>query len=203
MFGQSGHGVEGLKSFGGIGIISICITLFAPWRMAVPTQSEPVSPPPITMTLLSFAVILSLSGTDTPEFTRFCCWRSSSAKCTPFSSRPSTGRSLGCSAPIQRHTASKSLSRASAVTSTPAFMPVLNSTPSSCISFMRRSITFLLSLKSGMPKRRSPPGFSFFSNTVTVCPAWFRQSAAARPEGPLPITATFLPLLTFGMRGWI
>ena len=42
---------------GGIGIISNCITLAAPKRIAVPTQSFPVSPPPITMTFLSFAEI--------------------------------------------------------------------------------------------------------------------------------------------------
>ena len=40
---------------GGAGIISSWTTEAQPWRSAVPTQSLPVSPPPTTTTLLSFA----------------------------------------------------------------------------------------------------------------------------------------------------
>ena len=33
-------------------MISSCVTLSAPWRIDVPMQSDPVSPPPITTTCL-------------------------------------------------------------------------------------------------------------------------------------------------------
>ncbi len=39
---------------------------------------------------------------------------------------------------------------------------------------------------------------SDFSNTVTKCPARFSWSAAARPAGPEPMTATVLPVRTSG-----
>ena len=42
---------------GGFGMISSCVTDLAPWRNDVPMQSEPVSPPPMTMTCLSLAEI--------------------------------------------------------------------------------------------------------------------------------------------------
>ena len=42
----------------------------------------------------------------------------------------------------------------------------------------------------GIPYIRSPPIRSCRSNTVTLWPLRFRRSAAARPAGPLPITAT-------------
>ena len=48
-----------------------------------------------------------------------------------------------------------------------------------------------------------PPARSFFSNTVTLCPARFSCWAQARPAGPPPITATFLPLRTGGTSGLI
>ena len=49
---------ESLVSFsGGLGMISSCVTDLAPWRIDVPMQSEPVSPPPMTMTCLSLALI--------------------------------------------------------------------------------------------------------------------------------------------------
>ena len=38
-------------------MISSCVTETAPWRKAVPMQSEPVSPPPITTTYLPSARI--------------------------------------------------------------------------------------------------------------------------------------------------
>ena len=50
--GQSGH-VSALFSFsGGFGMISKLVTDSAPWRIEVPMQSEPVSPPPMTTTCL-------------------------------------------------------------------------------------------------------------------------------------------------------
>ena len=52
--GQYGH--TGLRSrSGGIGSSSNWVTDFAPWRFEVPTQSEPVSPPPMTTTCLPLA----------------------------------------------------------------------------------------------------------------------------------------------------
>ena len=54
--GQSGH-TSCLFSFtGGWGMISNWVTDAAPWRLEVPTQSEPVSPPPITTTCLPLAL---------------------------------------------------------------------------------------------------------------------------------------------------
>src|SRR3970040_771705 len=55
LFGQFGQ-VSGLFSFsGGFGNNSNWVTEAAPWRIDVPTQSEPVSPPPIRRTCLRFA----------------------------------------------------------------------------------------------------------------------------------------------------
>ena len=59
--GQFGQ-VSSLSSFsGGFGMISKLVTLSAPWRIAVPMQSEPVSPPPITTTCLRAAEIGGMS----------------------------------------------------------------------------------------------------------------------------------------------
>ena len=55
--GQPGQ-VAGLSSAsGGRGINSNCSTCRAPWRLLVPTQSEPVSPPPMTTTFFPPAKI--------------------------------------------------------------------------------------------------------------------------------------------------
>ena len=53
----------------------------------------------------------------------------------------------------------------------------------------------------GIPYISSPPGRSARSNTVTLCPSRFSRSAAASPEGPLPITATFFPVRSAGILG--
>src|SRR6185369_7440550 len=55
--GQFGQGVVPSLSAGGLGISSICVTDKAPCLLDVPTQSEPVSPPPITITFLPVASI--------------------------------------------------------------------------------------------------------------------------------------------------
>ena len=47
-------------------------------------------------------------------------------------------------------------------------------------------------LKSGIPILRRPPILSFFSNTTTECPALANCCAQAKPDGPDPMTATFL-----------
>src|SRR3546814_5363674 len=55
--GQSGQFSVLFSFAGGLGMISSWVTDAAPWRFEVPTQSDPVSPPPITTTCLPVAVI--------------------------------------------------------------------------------------------------------------------------------------------------
>ncbi len=162
LVGQYGQ-VSGLSSCsGGIGSSSNWVTLAAPWRLLVPTQSLPVSPPPITTTCLPQAEIWPLSLS--PATTLFCCGRNSIAKCTPASSRPGTGRSRDCSAPPasstaswSRHSASASIVAWAQLTtllpsgSLPTSTPVRNVTPSACICATRRSMCDFSILKSGMP----------------------------------------------------
>ena len=107
--GQSGH-TSALFSFtGGWGMISSWVTEAAPWRLEVPMQSEPVSPPPITTTCLPLAVSVPFGAalaSGSPATRLFCWVRKSMAKWMPSSSRPSTGRSRGASAPPDSTTAS-------------------------------------------------------------------------------------------------
>ena len=67
LIGQYGQ-VSGLFSCsGGCGSSSNCVIDAAPWRFDVPTQSEPVSPPPMTTTCLPVAMIWSgdaIAGDD-------------------------------------------------------------------------------------------------------------------------------------------
>ena len=56
---------------------------------------------------------------------------------------------------------------------------------------------FLPSLKFGIPYLSKPPAISSRSNTVTSYPRRFNWFAAASPAGPEPITATFLPFLSY------
>jgi len=75
LIGQSGQ-VRPLFSFsGGLGRISTCVTEAAPWRFEVPTQSEPVSPPPITTTRLPLAEIVPAGAardSSSPALRLFC-----------------------------------------------------------------------------------------------------------------------------------
>ena len=57
LIGQLGQVSPLFSCTGGNGRISSCVTDAAPWRIEVPTQSDPVSPPPITTTFLPSAVI--------------------------------------------------------------------------------------------------------------------------------------------------
>ena len=102
IYGHIGHGVDECLWAGGSGIISTCTTDFAPWRIAVPTQSEPVSPPPTTSTFLPFAEISRLG--DSPEITRFCEPRKSSAKNTPRAPLPADGRTGRAPLPLPPRT---------------------------------------------------------------------------------------------------
>ena len=76
--GQAGQGFAGSSGpTGGLGMISICITDLQPWRCAVPMQSDPVSPPPITSTCLPLQLTRCAVSTSAPYSTRFC-WASRS-----------------------------------------------------------------------------------------------------------------------------
>ena len=59
--GHRGHGVEGERVSGGFGSSSNCVTDAAPCRWLVPTQSAPVSPPPMMITCLPVARICPLT----------------------------------------------------------------------------------------------------------------------------------------------
>jgi len=50
-----GHGLPGALVCGGSGRSSRFTTPLQPWRIDVPMQSVPVSPPPMTTTFLPFA----------------------------------------------------------------------------------------------------------------------------------------------------
>lgn len=55
--GYVGHGWASGRDSGGRGMISSWVTDAASCRIAVPTQSAPVSPPPMTTTCLPLAEI--------------------------------------------------------------------------------------------------------------------------------------------------
>ena len=74
-WGQGCCGSSGPST--GRGIISTCVTLRQPWRCAVPMQSLPVSPPPMTSTSFPLAFTRSPRGISAPASTRFC-WASMS-----------------------------------------------------------------------------------------------------------------------------
>ena len=82
----------------GWGMISRLVTESAPCRCAVPMQSAPVSPPPMTTTCRPAAV--TWPSTLWPSATRLAGGRKSIACMTPSSSRPGTGSSRGTVAPI-------------------------------------------------------------------------------------------------------
>ena len=82
--------------------------------------------------------------------------------------------------------------------SSPIVQFTTNSTPSAFSWFTRRATTPLSSFMFGMPYVSSPPTRSSRSYTVTVCPAELSCWAAAMPAGPLPTTATVLPVRVSG-----
>ena len=57
LIGQFGHTSGLFSDSGGCGSSSNCVIDAAPWRLDVPTQSEPVSPPPMMTTCLPVAMI--------------------------------------------------------------------------------------------------------------------------------------------------
>ena len=69
--GQRGHGVRSSgRETGGSPTSSICVTDAGPSRCALPTQSAPVSPPPITITCFPAAEMTRSGGgaSDTKRF---------------------------------------------------------------------------------------------------------------------------------------
>ena len=152
--GQSGQ-VSALSSFsGGLGMISSWVTLFAPCRFEVPTQSLPVSPPPITTTCLPVAVRLprGAARSSSSPATRLFCWvRNSIAIRTPGISAPGIASGRASSAPPARTTASKFSRSEAKEISTPTSLEVLNVTPSASICTQRRLMRCFSILKSGMP----------------------------------------------------
>mmetsp|Transcript_25040 Transcript_25040/g.57657 ORF Transcript_25040/g.57657 Transcript_25040/m.57657 type:complete len:267 (-) Transcript_25040:5232-6032(-) len=203
------------------------VTERAPWRMAVATQSVPVSPPPMTMTSLSLADSslgsvqswTAQSSTPGAEASlpsvwkvrglwskRVCCVfvRNSMASWMPLSSCPLIGRGRGAVAPVAIRTAWYSSRRFCSVREdpgSPTLTPSWNSTPSAAMRSRRRCTTRLSSFMFGMPYISSPPALGARSRTVTLWPMRLSSSAAARPAGPLPMTATRMLVRVLGGRG--
>ena len=111
---------------------------------------------------------------------------------------------IGSPAPEPMNTASKpsSSSSSSMVTDLPMMTSVSILTPnfltlsiSGCTtpSFGRRN--------SGIPYVSTPPGSWRASKIVTSYPIFAKSPAHVTPEGPEPITATFLPLVFSGAAG--
>ena len=87
--------------------------------------------------------------------------------------------------------------------SAPTVTPVRKSMPSSSMSPTRRETTSLSSFMLGIPYISRPPTRPARSNTVTWWPALLSWSAAERPAGPEPMTATRCPVLVSGGAGVI
>ena len=125
------------------------VTDAAPWRMEVPTQSLPVSPPPITSTCFPLALIGAAA--ISPVKKRFCPSRSSSARWMPPSSRPGIFKSLAAGVPMATTTASFIFASQSAETSRPTATSVTKRIPAASSTLRRRSMRDFSSLKQGMP----------------------------------------------------
>ena len=54
-----------------------------------------------------------------------------------------------------------------------------------------------------MPYSFSPPALGSISNTVTSCPCSASAWAQDNPAGPAPTTATFRPVGSARVKGWI
>mmetsp|Transcript_18873 Transcript_18873/g.47876 ORF Transcript_18873/g.47876 Transcript_18873/m.47876 type:complete len:327 (-) Transcript_18873:5192-6172(-) len=204
MRGHCGQGLPAARPAGGLSSSSRLTMDVAPWRSEVPMQSVPVSPPPITTTFLPAALMNLPSASLESNSDLVLACRNSMAKCTPASERPSTGRSRGLVAPAA--SSSASWPDTSCVTGT--FLPTCafttNWTPSAAMRSTRRCTTSVLSVfMLGTPYIMRPPMRSARSNTVTSWPILFSWSAAARPAGPEPTTATLRPVRTLGGRGVI
>ena len=148
---------------GSFGIISSCVTDLAPRRITVPTQSFPVSPPPITRTCLSLAISYGIFVKSLSRRALVTVPRKSTANHIPFASLPGTLISLGDEAPQVRSTLSYVFRSSSALTSFPTSVFTLKITPSSSIRRILRSTTDFSSFIFGIPYRSRPPGRSLLS----------------------------------------
>ena len=120
--------------------------------------------------------------------------RKSTAKWMPFSSRPGASISLGLEAPQQSSTRSYSF-RSSAALHTPvptsAFVTKL--TPSSSIRRILavNHLLFQLHIRYAVAQQPADP-VSSFKYCYRMAHVYSASWAAARPDGPLPTTATLL-----------
>ena len=69
--GQNGQGWSAGLPSEGLFKISKLVTDEAPWRLDVPIQSDPVSPPPITITFLFLAEIKSPNSLKPSTYSLF------------------------------------------------------------------------------------------------------------------------------------
>lgn len=141
---------------------SIWVTEVQPWRMQVPTQSFPVSPPP-TMTTFSLWQRWEMSDPSDVWWRQSGSPRRNKSLLPGGFHRPDPAafwsRSKG-----QRH---HNLSGFFCVYIFPTSAFVTKRIPSVSIRERRRSTMDLSSFIFGMPYIRSPPGRSSRSNTVT------------------------------------
>mmetsp|Transcript_28372 Transcript_28372/g.59276 ORF Transcript_28372/g.59276 Transcript_28372/m.59276 type:complete len:240 (-) Transcript_28372:5396-6115(-) len=133
---------------------------------------------------------------------RCCAPRKSIARWIPRSPRPAISRSRARVDPTARRTAWYFPRSCSAVTCRPTSTPHTKSTPSAWSSSILRCTMRLSSFMLGIPYMSRPPGRASRSSTVTLWPIWLSSSAAARPAGPEPTTATSRPVRSLGIRGF-
>ena len=158
--GQSGQTSALFSCSGGLGRISSCVIDGAPCRFEVPMQSEPVSPPPITMTCLPAALIvpfgrrlrLVVAG-DALVLLRQELHREMDAG-ELAAGHFEIARQFGAAG--QRHRVVIARAARSTGISTPTSTPVRNSTPSAAICAMRRSISCFLHLEVGDAVAQQP-----------------------------------------------
>ena len=182
-------------------MISSWVTLRQPWRSAVPTQSVPVSPPPMTTTSLPRAwiglavrpAVEQRPGVGGEELHR----EVHALELAAFDGE--VARLGGAGAEHDGVEVAQQQVGLDVV----ADVGVADELDARCsISLMRRSDHLRLSsFMFGMPYMSRPPRRSSRSNTVTGWPALLSCSAAARPAGPEPMTATFLPVRISGGSG--
>ncbi len=170
-----------------------------PWRIEVPTQSVPVSPPPMTITSLPSAE-MKLPLWLPSEQAAGVVGEEIHGEMDALEAAAFDGQIARLGRPGAQDDGVELLEQLLCRdSSTPTSVPVTNLTPSASICAMRGSTTFCLSsFMLGMPYMSRPPTRSARSKTVTEWPALLSCAAAHRPAGPEPTTATFLPVRDFG-----
>ena len=137
-------------------------------------------------------------------FIRLLLVRYSLAENTSLAFSPGIPMNLGRPAPEPINTASKpsSSSNWSIVIDLPITTLVSILTP----NFLTFSTSWATTVdlgrrNSGIPYTNTPPASCKASNIVTSYPIFARSPAHVSPEGPEPITATFLPFFSVGFSG--